>query len=81
MPITPHQTVINTHEERMAKIIEIINKMPNSFERQLLLNFVFDIIQRYIQKSRELERFVSPKMEELDRRFMEMVAKELGFLV
>lgn len=81
MPITPHQTVINTHEERMAKIIEIINKMPNSFERQLLLNFVFDIIQRYIQKSRELERFVNPKMEELDRRFMEMVAKELGFLV
>lgn len=77
MPISPRKSEPMTYEERISKVMEIINKIHSPFEQQILRSFILELCQRYITKSKELDKYVRPEVEELDRRFMEMVLKDL----
>lgn len=78
MPINARKSEPMTYEDRISRVMEIIDKIHNPFEKQLLRNFVWEMCQRYITKSKELERFVRPEIEELDRRFIETILRDLN---
>lgn len=78
MPIVGRSTSVTTYEERIARILDILHRMPSSFDAQLIKNMLFELAQRYIDKSKELERYVNPKVEEMDRRFIENIIRDLN---
>lgn len=78
MAFAARNSSVTTYEERVARILEIISKMPNKFEAQLIRNMFFELAQRYINKSMELEKFVNPEIEKLDRRFVESIIRDLN---
>ncbi len=78
MPIVPRSSSITTYEERIAKVLEILAKLHNPNDADVVRNLIFDLCKRYLEKSMELERFINPKIEELDRRFIEGIIRDLN---
>jgi hypothetical protein len=77
MPIIPRSSSPTTYEERIAKVAEILTKLHNPNDAQFIKNFIFDLCKRFIDKSKEFERYVNPQIEALDRRYVESIIKDL----
>jgi len=64
----------------MIKILDIINRIPNNYDSEFVRKFIIELCQRYIQKSEELDRYVNPTIEALDRRYMKTILQDFGVL-
>jgi hypothetical protein len=79
MPIIPKNQTL-TFDEKIERINKIISKQYSEFDKQLLKNFIYELCQRYIDKSKELEKYVSPQiseMEKYERAYFELILKDM----
>lgn len=79
MPINPRPSdLTGTYEDRIERIMLVLSKMPNQFDAQLIRNLILELCHRYNSKSQELQLYVNPKVEELERRFTDQIIKDLN---
>lgn len=78
MPIAARATG-DTYEARVVKVQIIIGKLHSIHDQDFIHKFIFDLCQRYLDKSKELEKFVRPDIESLERRYIENLLKDLGY--
>jgi hypothetical protein len=78
MPISPRRSEPLAFEERISRVMDIIDKIHNPFEKQLLRNFIFELCQRYINVSKQLELFGASEERDSDVKFIEVVLRDLN---
>ncbi|MFN7465282.1 MAG: hypothetical protein ACK53T_07850 [Planctomycetota bacterium] len=78
MPIAGRPTDL-TYEAKIERVLNVINKLHSESDRHFIRTFIFDLGYQYIVKSKELDKFVRPEIEALDRRAITNILRDLGY--
>jgi len=75
MPVAIRRQIFTT-EEKFNEALRVLGTIRNQADQDYLRNFIMEIAKRYIDKDKELEKYVSQSVKEMnafERSYIETI--------